>query len=86
MLFTSFFKHLKTKEVPYSKSREKHLYVSCFLLHFFGALAALQQNRAQSRLLYYVFARGNFWMEKCRWDPGALIFQPIPNLSSAEFS
>ena len=52
MLFTSFFKHLKTKKVPYSKSREKHLYVSCFLLHFFGALAALQQNRAQSRLLY----------------------------------
>ena len=54
MLFTSFFKHLKTKELPYSKCREKHLYVSCFLLHFFRALAALQQNRAQSRLLHFL--------------------------------
>ena len=34
----------------------------------------------------YVFAWGNFWMEKCRRDPGALIFQPIPDLSSAKFS
>ena len=55
MLFTSFFKHLTTQEIPDSNSREKHLYVSCFLLHFFRALAASQQNRAQSRILYLCY-------------------------------
>ena len=47
-----FLQTFKDSRNALLKKQEKHLYVSCFLLHFFRALAALQQNRAQSRHLY----------------------------------